>query len=887
MTRSQLAERSVRCRPFPAWLCGRSAVLGLAVCGWAVTAGRAQTLPAALPAQEQADSERPDAPLSEQPPDIVVTGKRYGAAVMDPERELDEDEIAAYALNSIREVMSEVGPQIDGNSDRPILLVNGQRIADPRDITSYPPDALQRLEILPPDAAQRYGYSAGQRVVNLVLKRQFDNGTVELGVAAPTAGGRVSSTLGLGRVGIRDATRWNLSLQARRETPLYQRSRSIPAGTAPASAGNSISAVGGGEIDPRLSALAGTIVTVAGIPAVAGGGMPSLADFVATANRVGGAQQDDERTLLAGSQGLSLNAGASVPLGRFNASLSLRADASGSRQLTGLPTVSLVLPAGNPWSQFAVPISLTRVLAGRPLATRQYAVSTGLSASLNGEVRGWALSLAGNIDASRSRSTTDRAPDAEALQTRLDALDISFDPWGTLPALPVRRDLARSSSLSATMRLTADRGLAALPAGRASINISAGLAGARSTARAGSDDGLATMATNRQADARVTLNIPLTANGKALGFLGTSSASLGAGRYLSTGASARTQLTGSVDWTPFAALHLSAGYGRDQSAPSSEQLSAPRVETANVPVYDFARQEVATIVQITGGNPALGKGIRQNLRLDGSLRPFAKARVQLHASYTVNEAVDGIGAFPSLTAAVEKAFPDRVVRDAEGRLLSIDTRPITIASDRSSQLSGGLSLGLPFGPMRAVPSPNSPAPRASSPTGSKGAPTSRLAARREGSLQLNLTETLALTNRTLIRSGLPIFDRLAGDGGGVSRTTLGLQATASYKGVAMALSGRRRGASRTRAAALDGAGDLRFSPYAAVDLRLSLDPGRFGRRMQPVAWYRKIRVSLDVTNLFDARQRVRLANGSPAPGFSRDESDPLGRIARLSLTGRF
>ncbi len=121
--------------------------------------------------------------------DIIVVGKRYGEAETTIETEFDEEGIAEYSADSIQELMQILSPMIDGSDEQPVLIVNGKRIADPRDIRGFPPEALQRVEVLGREAAGQYGYAADKRVVNLVLKERFSGLTGQATVSMPTAGG--------------------------------------------------------------------------------------------------------------------------------------------------------------------------------------------------------------------------------------------------------------------------------------------------------------------------------------------------------------------------------------------------------------------------------------------------------------------------------------------------------------------------------------------------------------------------------------------------------------------------------------------------------------------------------------------------------------------------
>ena len=46
-------------------------------------------------------------------------------------------------------------------------------------------------------------------------------------------------------------------------------------------------------------------------------------------------------------------------------------------------------------------------------------------------------------------------------------------------------------------------------------------------------------------------------------------------------------------------------------------------------------------------------------------------------------------------------------------------------------------------------------------------------------------------------------------------------------------------------------------------------------------------MELEVENLFDARPDATLGDGRAAPGYGRDDQDPLGRVVRLTLSHRF
>ena len=77
-----------------------------------------------------------------------------------PVLELNEQDIAAYGAGSLAELVQALGPAT-GSGARgggfPVILVNGTRVSSFRELRSYPPEAIQKVEVFPEEGAQRYG----------------------------------------------------------------------------------------------------------------------------------------------------------------------------------------------------------------------------------------------------------------------------------------------------------------------------------------------------------------------------------------------------------------------------------------------------------------------------------------------------------------------------------------------------------------------------------------------------------------------------------------------------------------------------------------------------------------------------------------------------------
>ena len=163
-------------------------LLRAGVCAAALTgASHALAAPAPAPA-------KPGGTVSE----VVVTAQpkvEPGAAVGDikPDLQLQPQDVQAYGVSTITELLAELAPEIGSNSGRggegPAILVNGRRISSVNEIRNLPTEAILRVDILPEEAALKYGFSANQRVVNIVLKDHVDAELADLQGGASTEGG--------------------------------------------------------------------------------------------------------------------------------------------------------------------------------------------------------------------------------------------------------------------------------------------------------------------------------------------------------------------------------------------------------------------------------------------------------------------------------------------------------------------------------------------------------------------------------------------------------------------------------------------------------------------------------------------------------------------------
>jgi outer membrane receptor protein involved in Fe transport len=82
-------------------------------------------------------------------------------------------------------------------------------------------------------------------------------------------------------------------------------------------------------------------------------------------------------------------------------------------------------------------------------------------------------------------------------------------------------------------------------------------------------------------------------------------------------------------------------------------------------------------------------------------------------------------------------------------------------------------------------------------------------------------------------------------------------------------------------------GDLSFSDIGKINLRLFADLSQQKTLMQEAPWLKGTRISLAVTNIFNAKVKVRDANGATPLSYQPDYLDPQGRVIRISLRKLF
>jgi hypothetical protein len=521
--------------------------------------------------------------------------------------------------------------------------------------------------------------------------------------------------------------------------------------------------------------------------------------------------------------------------------------------------------------------------AGPPITQNNDSLNTRLATTLNGAISGWQWAFTGAYD--RTATDTKTSVTADTAHSTASSFGGDFTINGqplTLPAGPVWTTLRLNSSTS-DFSSRSERG-GSLRSGDVHRDIGGG---------------------------QVNVDLPIASRARAvLGFLGNLSlnGNLEVQR-LSDFGTLNTYGFGTT-WSPFSALNIVASWSDEDGAPTSQQLGNPVIVTPGVRVFDLVRGQSAIVTQINGGNPNLLADDRQVMKIGMTLRPFGETDLRLTANYTRARTRNAIESLSFPTAAIQAAFPDRFIRDADGNLITIDARPVNFFRERSDQLRWGInfskrikdSTAEQFRALAAAGRLQFPGRRPDGQTGASAGTGGqrqggggRFSGRGRGGgggrLQFALYHTWHFKDDVLVRPGGPFIDLLnggsTGRGGGQPRHEIEAQAGITRNGLGARLSANWQSGTTVQGASGLAGDDLRFGSLATVNFRLFANLGGMPKVIADHPWLRGSRVTVSIDNLFNERQRVRDATGMTPVNYQPDLLDPLGRTIRISFRKLF
>jgi iron complex outermembrane recepter protein len=788
-------------------------------------------------------------------------------AAQAPVLTLNEAEIASYGASSLTDLLAALAPQTGSGRGRgggqPVILLNGQRIANFRELRNFSPEAIKKVEVLPEEVALRYGFPPDQRVINFILKDTYSSRAVELDYRQPWAGGSSQWEVEGSLLQIAGPNRFNLTVAAGDTTPLTEAERPI-------------------------------IQTPGSVPSVASD--PDPAAF---------------RTLIADARSFDLNTSWATGLGEAGKGGSLSfsggINVADSTNLSGLELVQLTGPGlGGATALRALP---------DPLEQANRAISAVAGAGLNANFGRWLF--AATLDYTHAESVTliDRRADTAVLAAA--ALAGTLPITGPLPTLQdAGFDRAENNSERLESLLTLSGEPFRVPAGAAALTVKAGTTWI-DFASADSRSATGPVSLSRfRVQGGINLAVPLTSRREQFGAgLGDVTLNLSANLSHVSDFGAINDWSVGLTWAPTDTLSLQASYIANQEAPSISQLGNPAVQSFNVAVYDFSRGETVLVTVIGGGNPLLRAEEQRDLKFSANWQLPFLSNSNLIGEYFRNRSKDVTAGFPLLTPSIEAAYAQRVERDASGRLLSIDRRPITLASQSSERLRWGLNLsgtvgkaapggglgagiggggrpgggGGPGGPGGGGRGPGA-GPRG---PGGGGGPPGMMAmfgGGSQGRWSFGLYHTYRLSEDVLVAPGGPLLDLLNGDalsGGGVARHALELETGIFRKGLGLRLTGRYAAPTRVRASGLPRSSDLNFGGLFGFDLRAFVAFDQQTGLIKALPFLKGSRFALRIDNVLGTRQRVTDGTGVVPLSYQPDYLDPRGRFMAVEWRKQF
>ncbi|APG63167.1 hypothetical protein LPB140_10615 [Sphingorhabdus lutea] len=859
---------------------------------------------------------------------IIVTAERLpGAVITDvqPINELTEADIASYGASSTAELIQALAPQTASSRGRgdgaPVILLNGQRISSFRELRDLPPEAIRQVQIFPEELALQYGYRADQRVVNLILKSGFSafNFDVDYGQTGNKGQNDVEWENSFTSIG--QKIRLSLKSEYATNNAITEDERDIisPSASLPYALGGAVSGLlPNGEIDPALSSLTGNTTSQILAPVSIN---PNLTDFAAQSQIIDPNAVQPFRTLSPSQDRFAVNGTISYALApRTKLTANASYELTDKNSLNGLSQVSLLLPDSSIYSPFSNDVLVNNYVTGAGiLRSNSTSHDSKFSLGLNHAVGQWDISASANYDISKSNIITSRSLDIDAIQAAILAGTANpFDPNIYAALSQSAPDISDQVNKDLTFNMLISGSIFELPAGPVQMSINSSYADQNIHSMTLRQTGTTNSSLNRQTlSSRLNLNIPILDDEEGfLGKLGYLSLNVNGAADDVSDVGKLYEYGGGVNWRPFKFLNLNLGYTSNENAASISAIGAPIIVTPNVQTFDFTTGNTVFADLISGGNPNLRPERRYDFNIGANIALSSDGRKSLQLNLVNNRTENSIGSLPLLTPLIETYFPERVVRDSFGQLVSVDRRSINIAEEKSKTLRWGLNLSGQFMPKSAAPQsgPNSGqegapraggGPRGEGPRGAGGGgaggggsrggggPGGMFGGNRpDGGWQLSLFHNIQLKDQAILRTGLPVLDRLDGFGvsglGGTPRHSVTMEGGLFYKGMGSRVSATYRGKTKIASDSMTNSEELFFSDKLDIDLRFFINLDERAKWLKSALPFMKgTRLSFVVNNILDDYVTTVDGDGLVPIGYQRDLIDPVGRRFEIGLRKLF
>ena len=822
---------------------------------------------------------------------VVAERLRFGVSgPIEPEVQYDAASIRGLAVSSLEELLDEIAPDVSsgrGRQDsRPVVLLNGQRIASFREIRTYPPEAVERVEVYPEEVALKFGYRANQKVVNFILREQFRSVTTETEFSGSTDGEGNAGEIDAGFLTLSNGARTSIHFEANSQQPVLESDRSVVAESEsqPSSlSGNIYGSQLNAELDPALSSLAGAPVFSASLPANLTN--PVLQDLVASANNTDFTSEEPFRTLVSDQQSATLSVSHARPLSEtvlLTISSELSLDESASKQ--GLAEFSYEIPANHPASPFSNSVLLKRYFS--EVLQREGQTERGeLNVTLAGRTGGWQWSWLNSAVFEKSETDTDRGITADAFIA--DINNGLANPF----ILPTEYSLfsedaeARTRDLQSRLLFNGDLWETSIGAATSTISLSYRIEDQTSQTTTLTSINKSDLDRDTS-EASGTFEMPVFES-DSWGDLSINS-KLELNHLSDFGT--LVVLDGGFTWKQSPGIRVTASYTREEGAPSISQLGDALTSTPNRRLFDFATGQTISATQVSGGNPNLRADERRVFRLGLRAEPFDEHDISFSAEFIQSEIDNPIVSFPSPSIEIEAAFPDRFDRDTLGALLVYDSRAINLEREERQEFRWGIRYTKSLETKR--PTRPGGADASQRPPRGDGANRGRRSGNpgdRGGRLRLSLNHTWTLKDELTIAQGLAPIDYVGHSGAGRSgdgaEHQINLRASFSQRGFGSRL--KVTWQESTTSLPQNGVSEFSEDALLQVDADIFYTFNRRSPVVQNLPWLDNARIKLGIDNVFNERPSIRDVNGFIPAGQSADELDPLGRVVELEFRKLF
>ena len=762
--------------------------------------------------------------------EIVIIGQRLRGSVVGDipaENMLDSSDVRATGATSINELLEALAPQIGTvrgrGGEAPVFLLDGQRISGFGELRDVPTEAIQRVEILPEEVALKYGYSANQKVVNIVLRRRFRSTSVQAQGGFATDSGYANGNDDVTRFLVQRNGRTTINARVAGNDILTEEERNLQLGDAPISGTTAQALAARSLVASGRDVRASTTIN-----------RQVFGDISATFN--GELEHKGGRSLVGLNPILLDTLVRETSTNTAHVALVFNGTTKSQWRWTVTGTGDL----GN---------SLTRTDRNNASFPNDRGHARSASADLEGTINGklfqlpagdasTTLTLVGStehLDASRTQAGVRTA---NSLSRTTGEAKVNLD----LPVSRRNRDFSALGNLTINANAEVDR---------------LSDVGTRMTIGAGVNfspvDRLNFLASFTREQGAPTINqlgdpVLLTPGARIFDFTTGQTVIVDAttGGNHDLRSNSRNVVKLSANWQPFSKvdLHLRADYVRQNISDAVSDLTvSPDLEAAFP--GRFIRNRSGQLVSVDLRPVNFDSSRRDQVRIGfdfsqplESRRPSQAAIDQFRAQFDFGRrGVPGAPVTPGATSA---------------------------SGDRPLDGQGGSASG-GFGGRGGDRGPG-------------GSGHSR------GRVQFSLTDTLTSADRALVGPGGPVLDYLHGDAtgsnGGTPRHNVEAQLGYFNNGFGARLSANYR--SGTKVNSLTG-DELRFSSLGKFNLRLFANQSDTSRVALQHPWLRATQIRFEVTNLFNTRPRVRNSAGLVPTSYQADLLDPLGRTIMISL----